>query len=305
VLDWFSRLSPSVAAALVSLLVTVLTLVVSGLVGPSVKFAFDKRLEGQKLELAYRWEQRKALKDHIARHRGRFLESAEALAQRLWNYQENQSQGWLNLHGSHFGAVAYYPLSFAHRLLHCLSAARSMEREALFIDTSVAADDDTTFLKALKLTTQVWTDTGLFGGVAYDQAEASDHFFKDNLRSMAEQFATVEGAMSLNAFEAAVAKEDHPYIDVFRFVDGLNRSETRHRHDRVTCAQLVLIATLNRFGYDFQGTDDEATRQVIGYVREPAVLMNLVVLIKRMHLDSDHEFQRLIALIDGVRVVRT
>lgn len=92
-LDWFSRLSPSVAAALVSLLVTVLTLVVSVLVGPSVKFAFDKRLKGQKLELAYRWEQRKALKDHIARHRGIFLESAEALAQRLWNYQENESRG--------------------------------------------------------------------------------------------------------------------------------------------------------------------------------------------------------------------
>lgn len=297
--DWFTSLAPAVSAALVSLIVTLLTLAASVFAAPSVKFAFDKKLEDRKLELAYRWEQRKALKDHIARHRGRFLESAEALTRRLWNYQQNEAHGWLTLGGIHYGSLAYYPLTFAHRLLLCLGSAMSMELEALFIDATVAADDDFVFLKTLKLNSQVWTDTALFEGVPYAQANATDHFFKDALRSMAEQVTSKDSTMSLQDFTVAVGQADHPYVDVFRFVDGLNRSEGRLRHDRVTCAQLVLIATLNRFGYDYQRTEDNEIRRVVGYIRHPEVLANLVQLITRMRLDGDREFSRLVSLIDG------
>jgi hypothetical protein len=54
VVDWLGDLEPGVVAALVSLIVTVLTLVVSTFVAPRIKFSFDQRLEDQKLELAYR-----------------------------------------------------------------------------------------------------------------------------------------------------------------------------------------------------------------------------------------------------------
>ena len=296
-LDWFTTLSPAVSAALVSVVVTLLTITASAFVAPSVKYAFDKKLEDRKLELAYRWEQRKALKDHIARHRGRFLESAEALTQRLWNYQQNEAQGWLALGGTHYGSFAYYPLTFAHRLLLCLGCAMAMEREALFIDATVAADDDFAFLKTLKLNSQVWTDTALFDGVPYAQENSTDHFFKDALRSMAEQVTSKDTTMSLEEFKVAVSHADHPYVEIFRFVDGLNRSEDRLRHDRVTCAQLVLIATLNRFGYDFQRTEDGGIRQVVAYIQHAEVGANLGKLITRMRLHDDPEFSRLISLL--------
>src|SRR5687767_1682236 len=77
VVAWLGDPQPGVVAAVISLTVTVLTLAVSTFVAPQVRFSFDQRLEAQKLELAYRSEQIKALKDHLARHRGRFLEASD------------------------------------------------------------------------------------------------------------------------------------------------------------------------------------------------------------------------------------
>jgi hypothetical protein len=302
--DWFSHLDPAVSAALVSLVVAVLTMISGALIGPSMKFAFDKRLEWQKLDLAYRSEQRKALKDHLARHRGRFLEAADALGHRFWNYQQNEAHGWLKMEGRYYGDVGYYPTTFAYRVLVCLSTARQMEREALYIDAAVAANDDFTFLKALKLTTQVWTDTllfedvALFDGAFYDTTKATDHFFRDHLISMADEFTADVQLTSFSEFKSAVAHEEHPYVDVFRFFDGLDASEDRLRHDRLICAHLVLLTTLNRFGYDFQKTQVEKTQIVIERVNNPRVLTNLKELIRRMKLDTDQEFARLLKLID-------
>jgi hypothetical protein len=294
---WLGALEPGVVAAIVSLVVTVLTLAVSTFVAPRIKFSFDERLEAQKLELAYRSEQIKALKDHLARHRGRFLEAGDDLSHRLWNYEQNQAKGWLKLNGQYAGTVPYYALSFAYRLLACLAAARRMEREAFYVDATVAAEEDFAFLKALKLGNQVWTSTTLFDGLDYDSAIAADHFFGDRLTSMAEQLDSAEPTMSLKRFESAVAEEEHPFVDMFRFFDGLCAGEDRYRHDRAICAHLVLIATLNRFGYDFQTTEVEEIIQVISTAKNPEVLANLKVLVERVKLDKDPEFSRLIGLL--------
>jgi hypothetical protein len=52
-------------------------------------------------------------------------------------------------------------MSFAYRLLASLAAARRMEREAFYVDATVAAEEDFAFLKSLKLGNQVWTSTTL------------------------------------------------------------------------------------------------------------------------------------------------
>jgi hypothetical protein len=295
--DWFRGLPPYVVAALVSLCVTVVTLLVTTFVAPIVKFSFDKKLEARKLELVYRSEQVKKLKDQLAGHRGRFLEAADSLNHRLWNYEINESKGWLSLDGKYSGDVPYYALSFAHRLLVTLAVGRRLEREALYVDARVAAEADFAFLKSLKLGRQVWTSATLFDGLAYESADATDHFFGDRLTSMAEELDLTETVMSMREFETAVKANEHPFIDLFRFFDGLCAQEDRLRHDRVLCAHLVLITTLNRFGYDFQKTDTHRFETIISGVRNPTVLQNLKTLVTRVKLEDDKEFSRLLALL--------
>lgn len=294
--DWFNSLQPAVAAAVVAAVVSLLTTGLATFIAPYVKYGFDKRLENRKLDLIYQSEQRKALRDHIARHKGRFLEAAESLSHRLWNYEGNQEKGWLATQGQYSGEFRYYSKTFAYRFLLCLGTARLLEREAMYIDANFATPSDFTFLKALKLNILVWTDTDLFKNVAYDSSEALDHFYKDELISMADSFYEKDRVMTLGEFTAAVREEKHPYVDVFRFFDGLTADEDRYRHDRVVTAHLVLIATLNSFGYSFQRTSGQNISAVIAHMHQPRVLEGLQSIVLRLDLQDDESFSALLRL---------
>lgn len=267
-------------------------------IAPYIKYGFDKRLENRKLELAYQSEQRKALRNHIALHKGRFLEAADSLSQRLWNYERNQAKNWLATEGHYSGTFRYYTKTFAYRFLLCIGTARLLEREAMYVDATYAKSDDFAFLKAIKLTIAVWTDTDLFGHFTYDSSQAIDHFYKDDLVAMADSFFDADRPMSLAGFTAAVRKKKHPYIDVFRFFDGLKADESRYRHDRAIAAHLVLIATLNSFGYSFQKTNVQKMGEVIDRMREPQVLMGLCTMVVRLDLQADDSFSALLDVIE-------
>jgi hypothetical protein len=298
VVDWFNGLQPVVAAAVVAAVVSLLTTALATFVAPYVKYGFDKRLEDRKLELIYQSEQRKALRNHIARHKGRFLEAADSLSQRLWNYERNEQEDWLTMRGQYSGDFRYYAKTFAYRFLLCLGTARLLEREAMYIDAKFATPNDFTFLKALKLNISVWTDTDLFKNIGYDSSLATDHFYKDDLISMADSFFEGDRAMSLVEFTAAVREEKHPYVDVFCFFDGLKATEERHRHDRVVTAHLVLISTLNSFGYSFQKTTEENMGAVIDQLIQPRVLEGFRNMVVRLDLQNDESFAALLGVIE-------
>lgn len=295
--DWLMSLQPAVAAAIVGATVSLLTATLTLFLAPSVKYAFDQRMENRKLEILYRFEQRKALKDHIARHLGHFLEAADSLSNRFKNYEHNSAKGWLNMRGLYFGTLGYYSSTFAYRLLRCLGTIRSVQREAIYIDTTIAAVHDQEFLKALKLNITIWTDVRLFEGLAYDDSEAADHFFRDALSSMADLLFAKETPMPFVAFQEAVSRRDHPYIEVFKFFDDVKATESRFRHDRIVCAHIVMAATLNAFGYDYQASSDQHIRDTAGRVQNQAVLENLCTMVEELKLMENHEFARTARLL--------
>jgi hypothetical protein len=297
VVEWLNGLEPAVAAAVVAAVVSLLTTLLATLVGPYLKYGYDKRLENRKLEFVYQSEQRNALRNHIAHHKGRFLEAADSLSHRIWNYERNQDKDWLATRGQYSGDFRYYTKTFAYRFLLFVGTARLLEREAMYIDAKFATRSDFAFLKAIKLNIGVWTDTDLFKRVTYDSSEASDHFYRDELISMADSFFDESTAMTLAEFTAAVREEKHPYVDVFRFFDGLRAAEERHRHDRVITAHLVLIATLNSFGYSFQRTSEEKIGSVIDNVIEPGILEGLRDMVVRLDLQDDASFSGLLGVI--------
>jgi len=157
---------------------------------------------------------------------------------------------------------------------------------------------DFNFLKALKLNLRVWTDTALFDSLAYDQGVASDHFFRDDLASMADQLQDKDsGIISLKAFSRAIQHDKHPYVDVFQYLDGVCSGEERFRFDRIVCAHLVLLATLNSSGYDYQQSTAERMAEAAGKCEHPAVLANLEYMIRSLMLEKDPGFQQLLQVL--------
>ena len=55
------------------------------------------------MEITYRSEQQKALRDHFAMYKGLLLEAGESLNHRFWNFYYHEKAGWLDLRGHYFG----------------------------------------------------------------------------------------------------------------------------------------------------------------------------------------------------------
>jgi hypothetical protein len=190
-------LPPAVAVGAIAAAVSLVTTIATILVAPSVKYAFDQRLENRKLDISCRFEQRKALKDHIARHMGRFLEAADSLDHRPQKLRGKLAarvapHAWRLFRNSRIlSGHLRLPIAFVFGQLfeHC-SGRRCISTRGL------ATVRERSFLKAIRLNVAIWTDVRLFKGLDYDDAESTDHFFRDALNSMADSLFETDPAMS-------------------------------------------------------------------------------------------------------------
>ncbi|MEU6079830.1 hypothetical protein [Streptomyces sp. NPDC047108] len=286
-------MSPHVVSALISGVVALLVSVV----GPSLKHGFDKRFLRRKLELEYRYEQQKNLRDHIARFKGLFLETGGSLSGRMWNFYKNESQGWLAFDSRDLPR-GYYVNSFAYRILITVAACRLIERQALFFDTTVAAKKDRKFLEAMKLNIATWTEIELFDGLGYASDATIDHMYRDDLAAMADSLHQDEALTPFQKFRDDVAGGNRDCVKVFEFLNGMCKGESRFRFDRVVAAHLVLLATLNRFGYEYQKKGREEFLDVARRCNHPATLANLGKSVRAMKLHRESGFRDLVWAIE-------
>ena len=70
---WLASQPPALAAAIVAALVSLATTMLSS----TLKYWYDTRHYSRKLELDYRYEQSKKLRDHIALNKGQLLEACD------------------------------------------------------------------------------------------------------------------------------------------------------------------------------------------------------------------------------------
>jgi hypothetical protein len=311
VLRWFTSQPTAVQTTIVSAIVAVVTALLTLLVAPVLKYRFDLRLATQKTYLQYRVEQQRVLRDSILRYKGMFLEVAAALSARLWNFYTVENRGWLALDGNYRPVESdrgYFVRSFAYRILAVVAVARLVERESIFVDLSVARKADFELVVALRLVLRSWSDIDLFKDVlSYDPRYATDHFFIDDLRAMADSFRSNrqgEVLLSFDAFQEVIKAADHRYVSIFRYLDGLSRGESRYRFDRLVCAHLVLLAVLNGYGYDYQRTSLSELEHVARHCEHERVLTNLAALIRDHMLDRNRAFHQVITVADRVAAER-
>ncbi|MFI6876304.1 hypothetical protein ACIBL6_23020 [Streptomyces sp. NPDC050400] len=273
------------------------------LLGPPIKYGFDKKFQQRKLDIEYAYEQQKELRNRIALYKGLLLETGGQMRSRLWNFFQHGGHGWLRMsQGEHSG---YYIRSFSYRILCLVASLRLIERQAFYVDSVVATRQDRRLLEAMKLGIDVWTKADLFSGLPYDGGVAADHFLRDRLTDLADTMYDDGRLISLSEFEARLARDREAYDVVFRFLDGLKREEGgRYRFDRLVAVQLNLLATLNRFGYEYQQVPVEAFRVAANQCEHPIVLRNLCFMVRRYRLEDEPGYKELIVAADalGTRV---
>lgn len=279
------NLEPPVQAALIAATVGFL----SGIVGAYFKHFLGKSALRDRLETEYQYAERKKLRELIGRYHGRMLEAAERLDHRLWNLQENESKGWLNMNGEYGHPEAYYFTSTVYRTVSLMAVVRLFEVEAIFIDARIAKEGELTFTKFAKALEWALTDADLFQDMGYGTFRQTDHIFSDNLRVLCDSCANNGRVISIEEFQERLTRADsrRQLMPLLAFFDGLCSTENRLRWDRVIVLHLLLMAFINAFGYDVQKSSTQQFLEIARSARHQKVLENCVEQLQKLDLTKE------------------
>lgn len=137
------------------------------------------------------------------------------------------------------------------------------------------------FTKALEWAA---TDAGLFDGIAYDRTYATDHFFRDDLRSICDLCLVDGKLLGMIGFKKRMADENSAtlLLPAFQFFDGLKSDEDRPRWDRLVAFHLLTMAFINEFGYEMQRSSKQQFIDASSHIRREPVRRNILEWLPRL-----------------------
>ncbi|WP_299111930.1 hypothetical protein [uncultured Winogradskyella sp.] len=279
-----------VVAGIISAITAILTIFI-------LKPIVDRKFLKFRLNQEHKYEQRKKIKEVLAKNKTHLLNSAEDLNHRLWNFINNQDKNWHKVDGEYFENGHNYFNSFVYRILAFYGWLRIIEKQMIYLDTTIATKDDLNFIKYIKVFPQIMCDLALFKGENYDSNNASDHFFRNSFQNIALILVKGDEVTDYaNLFDELNYCQEE-YTQMCEFIDGISSTEERLRFDRLKLLHLTLIAFINKYGYDFQYTEKKKIEYIAKTPRKSKLIKNYTYLIQRIKLDSEKEMKKLLKTI--------
>lgn len=289
------QINPIILTALIAALTSIITFFFTLF----TKNYLEHKLLKSKLATEHLYSQQKSIKDVLSKFKTHMLESSELLNYRLLNFSKHYVKGWHNIGGNYDNFENYYFSSFIYRILRLLSWIRIVEKELIFLDTTIATKEDLEFVKFIKILKRVMQDQDLFSGFEYSDPVLKDHLFRDNIDEMSYVLIENNNVYTYSEFkEMAVSKLPH-YKALCEFIDGMRQDEDRLRWDRLFCFHIMLICFINIYGYDFQKVTDLEVKTIGKCIKNPKIIDNLISLLIPYKINEHHEFKRIIKLIEN------
>ncbi|MBO2659712.1 hypothetical protein [Shewanella algae] len=270
---------PKIIAAVVSGSVTLSVLILKGLTKPF----WEKHFHHFKIRTEHRYEQKKKIKEAISKYKVPLIDAAESLNHRLWNFSGNCSKDWLTFKPKEKIKDKYYLQSFCYRYLVFFAWCRKIEKELVYLDSTLSDKDDLYFVKYLKTMQNIFCDVSLFDGRNYDSEHAVDHFFKDQLLSMADSLITESGVVSFSEFQTWNISK---YKKVSDYFSTISKNQDCNKWFALHGFHFVLMAFLSKYGYDYQKTSKCKLEQLRDNTPQNLVANNLFELVRKSHLDK-------------------
>ena len=275
----FASLDPA------SVIVTAAIALVTTLATLRLRFKFEERLLRRRADTdyellrrradtEYEFERRRQLRKQIGQYHGPLLSAVDAFSDRLENLTRHHGCGWLDDARDEHGQWSdrYYFRSTVVRFMRLMALVFAFEREAIFVDASVAEPDDTRFLIYARTIRFAMTDVRLFAKTGYRRGEQTDHFFTDDLRQMCSRLTAGGQEIDLDRLDTMLRGE-HRLDPVMAYFHGLTPRTLKW--DRLFALQTVLLAFMNDFGHQVQHSSQKELDRAIMQINNPKVVANL------------------------------
>jgi len=234
-------------------------------VGWIAKVIYERYTLKYKLKVEYTFEQKKKLKEEIAKNKTALLNATEELNHRLWNFSQHISTKKYSVSQSEwFTEEQYYLNSFIYRFLKVLDLTIKTEKDTISIDSTtdskIADENDILFLKYIKTFKDIFTDKDLIRKLP-TQGKTT-HFYKNNLFGYANYIRSNGVVLSFEEFEAVLKNN---YLDLEKVITYFTKIENNNKDcslNVLKCFHLLAINFLNKYGHDYQVTKDDKIKKI-------------------------------------------
>lgn len=246
----------------------------------------ETKVLSSKLETEHKFEQRKKIKNVLAKNKVHLISACEDLNHRYWNFANNHQEQWLHIDGD-FQTDHYYFHSFVYRFLAVFAWVEKIKKEIIFLDTTIATKKDLEFIKFINLFSRLFCDLTFVEGLNANGNIAYDHFYRNRFDQFAQVLITSNGVKSFSEYKNDIEKNSNKLKGLYFFFDGLSPNENRKRWDRMHFFHLTIIAFLNNYGYDFQVTDKIKIKQVLEKPKCCKYLDNYFNFLSEYHIENN------------------
>ena len=245
--------------ALISAVVSIFTFLATSW----IKNFFANKLHTRNLVTEHTFNQRKLIKEVLAKNKIHLLSACEELNHRLWHYAKKKGEQWMVANGNYKNDSHYFH-SFAYRILKVYAWIKIIQKEMIFLDTTIASKEDLEFVKFLRVFPEIFCDLSLIEGEKADGRFAKDHFFRNNFELLPDAILRQDKIKSFAEYMEDKLLTQEGLAKLYKFLDGISPNEDdRKRWDRLHLLNLLLIIFLNNYGYDFQKTSEEKFKEVL------------------------------------------
>ncbi|MDR1679119.1 MAG: hypothetical protein LBR81_05005 [Prevotellaceae bacterium] len=280
-----------VYTALISIIVSVITFFLTN----HIKNYFENNLLKRKLETEHKFDQQKKIKEVLSKYKIHLLTSCEEFNNRMWNFYSNYSENWhcISEKDNDYSQPHYYFHSFVYRFLAVLAWIKKIQKDMIFIDTTLASKKDLEFIKFLRVIPLIFCDLHFVEGENADGTHATDHFFRDKLNLFPDEIINENGIKSYSEYIENLDKLQLPLKDLYDWFNGISPIEDRKRWDRLYFMHLIVMVFLNNYGYDFQETNKDKLKEILNNPSKQVNMIGFFELLNEYKLNENKKVKML------------
>ena len=264
-IEWFNTVDIKIQVVIISSITSILVFIF----GWIFKVLFERNSLKFKLKKEYEFEQKKRLKEEIAKNKIHLLNAVEEFNHRLWNFTQNVDKNWHKISLNEWSDPdKYYIKSFVYRFLKVLYWTIKIEKDTVSIDTTIADKNDILFLKYVKTFKDIFTDADLLNSLDYNNEFDTNHFFKNNLIIYAKQIVQNETVIDFDLFIELTKNDYNKLKQVIQYFSTINDDNKDKNLNVLRCFHLISIQFLNKYGHDYQRTEKKKINKITTMYRE-------------------------------------
>ncbi|SFN85367.1 hypothetical protein [Salegentibacter flavus] len=253
--EWFNSLDIKLQVIFISSL----TSIVIFFLGWLFRVIYERTSLNYRLKKEFQFEQKKKLKEEIAKNKTHLLNSIEELNHRLWNFSQHVDKNWHKIEDPQWHENdQYYLKSFIYRYLKFLYWTLKTEKDTISVDTTIADNSDILFLKYVKTFKDIFTDADLLEELNYDRSKNTNHFFKNDLVGYSKYVLNPNGrVLDFDEFQSVINRKHTEFKEVVNYFSNIenNKNDKNDKNLNILrCFHLISIQFLNTFGHDYQKT---------------------------------------------------